>query len=105
VRIGTQTLSSATEMTLAIRPEKSEFAPVATVRKAEAATILGTIIEHLFHGDKLRTRIDIGLETPFQVDTQLKNSKTQGQLMAVGSRCQVSVDEASIVAFPGRLAS
>jgi len=98
-------LAPESNITLAIRPEKSEIIADSQSKASQHATLSGKIIEHLFHGDKLRTRIDLGLGTPFLVDTQLGSAAVQERLLATGSKCKVCIDEPSIVAFLGDAAS
>jgi spermidine/putrescine ABC transporter ATP-binding subunit len=86
-------------ITLAIRPERAEIRSAAPAGTDLQPTFPGKIIENLFHGDKIRTHVDIGTGVPFLVDTQLKNMETQRQILAGGTACRVWVDEPSIVAF------
>jgi spermidine/putrescine ABC transporter ATP-binding subunit len=101
VKVYGRHLALDSSVTLAIRPEKSEVLAASPSKASQPATFSGSIIEHLFHGDKLRTRIDLGFRTPFLVDTQLGNATVQARLLAIGSACKVRVDEPSIVAFLG----
>jgi spermidine/putrescine ABC transporter ATP-binding subunit len=102
VRTRGRRFSMAAPITLAIRPEKCEAIAIDLGKSPEPTTIAGTIVEHLYHGDKLRTRVDIGLDTPFLIDTQLGTSTSQGKLAAVGTACRIRIDEPSIIAFDGR---
>jgi hypothetical protein len=61
----------------------------------------GKIIEHLFQGDVLRTSLDIGLDAPFLVDTQLTSAGSSRRLPHPGSAATIRVDEASAIVFPG----
>ncbi|MBL8905750.1 MAG: ABC transporter ATP-binding protein [Rhizobiales bacterium] len=88
------------KVTLAIRPEKSALMTNARPDPGRAV-ISGRIIDHLFQGDVLRTSVDIGLDTPFLIDTQLASSGASQRLPPTGSEAQISIDEASIIIFPG----
>jgi ABC-type Fe3+/spermidine/putrescine transport system ATPase subunit len=94
-------LAPAAAVTLAIRPEKAELVAAGSDGAPAATQFTGRIIEHFFHGGMLRSAIDIGLDAPFLVDTQIKSTAMQGQQPASGAPCGIRVDEDSIVAFPG----
>lgn len=90
----------ADKVTLAIRPEKS--AMMTDGRPVQGrAVISGKIVEHLFQGDVLRTSVDIGLDMPFLIDTQLASAGASQRLAPTGSEVQISIDEASVVVFAG----
>ena len=90
----------ADKVTLAIRPEKSAL--IAGTRADPGRRVIsGKIVEHLFQGDVLRTSVDIGLDTPFLVDTHLNSAGASQRLVPNGEEVQISIDEASVVVFHG----
>jgi spermidine/putrescine ABC transporter ATP-binding subunit len=101
VRTRGRSLPTSANVTLAIRPEKTEVIAPESSPVGTPAQLTGRIIEHFFHGGMLRTAIDIGLPLPFLVDTQIKSAAMQGQQLPPGSPCRLRVDEDSIVAFAG----
>jgi spermidine/putrescine ABC transporter ATP-binding subunit len=86
---------------LAVRPEKSTVLGLPG-GETPAGMIAGEVVEHHFHGNSVRTSIDIGADAPFLVDRQIGSQSDLGELLPAGARCAVRMDEPSIVAFPGR---
>jgi ABC-type Fe3+/spermidine/putrescine transport system ATPase subunit len=102
VRTRGRPMPASTHITVAIRPEKADVVAAETNAAGNQARFAGKIIEHYFHGGMMRSAVDIGIGTPFLVDTQMKSAAMQGQQLAAGAPCHVRVDEDSIVAFAGQ---
>jgi spermidine/putrescine transport system ATP-binding protein len=88
-------------LTVAIRPEKAVMAAMQPGGVQVSGTFPGKIIEHHFQGDTIRTGIDVGLDSPFLVDTHLTSIGSFGQLPAPGSECLIKIDQESIITFAG----
>jgi spermidine/putrescine ABC transporter ATP-binding subunit len=92
-------LKMGDQLTLAIRPEKAEIMALQPGRKLQRATFVGKVIEHHFHGNTVRSGVEIGLGSPFLVDTPLKTILSFGQLIPPGSGCLLKIDQESVMTF------
>jgi spermidine/putrescine ABC transporter ATP-binding subunit len=88
------------QVVIAIRPEKAEIIVKSIVDMTDQPLFIGKMIDHHFHGNTLRSEIDLGFDYPFLVDTPLKSSTSCTQLVAPGSPCQVRIDQHSAIVFP-----
>jgi spermidine/putrescine ABC transporter ATP-binding subunit len=86
---------------LSVRPEKALLFAQAADVPAGFVSLPGRVVEHLFHGNSLRTSIDIGATTPILVDTQLRQSLGRTDMPAVGAQVVVGIDPMNVALFPG----